>query len=272
MAQSMRAKAVLVLSDFRGLWRVCGLRVGLKWLWGVLRHWRAAARSGNLQVVDRALGPVPFVITHPASTKQFTVVGDGVVSGMREMYARDCYLNGRRGLIRDGDVVVDLGANIGNFTNLALSHGDSVRVVAVEPSRLMNERFMRSVESNKGFRERVLLIRGFLGEPSAKQAALWAEEEEYKDATWLMVPQFMEHSNLAQIDFLKCDIEGGEFSVLARASQLVERSTTIAAEIHAFAGPVDALVESLTKRGFTLLSRDDHPDGSCVILASKGRA
>lgn len=271
MARSVSAKVSLALSDFVGIWRTCGLGVGLRWLLGVVMHVRAAMRSGNLQGVDRFLGPGPFVITHPACSRRFTVAGEGVVSGIREMYARDCYLRGRRGLIRDGDVVVDLGANIGNFTNLALSHGGSVRVVAVEPSRLLSERFVRSVGSNDGFRERVVLIRGFLGEVSAEQQAPLAEEDDYVDAPWLTERQFIERADLERIDFLKCDIEGGEFSVLGQGSQLVERATTIAAEIHAFAGPVEALVESLSARGFKLLGRDDHPDGSCVILASRGR-
>jgi FkbM family methyltransferase len=272
MSRSLYGKAKLVLDDFRGLWHVCGLGVALRWLGGVLLHGRAASRSGNLQAVDRALGSGPFLITHEACRKRFTVEGDGIVSGIREMYARDCYLKGRTNLIRDGDVVVDLGANVGNFSNLALAHGEAVRVVAIEPSRLMNERFTRSVGGNAGFLERVVLIRGFLGEANAKQVKLLAEVEEYRSAPWLSESDFFSKAGIDRIDFLKCDIEGGEFAVLSPTSRFLDLATTVAVEIHAFAGPVDAVVNNLTSNGLAVLSRDDYPDGSCVVLASRGRS
>ena len=272
MALSVYRKALLVLGDFRGLWRVCGISVALRWLAGVVGHARAVLRSGNLQVVDRSLGPGPFFITHPACPARFTVVGDGGVSGIREMYARDCYLGGRQGLIRDGDVVVDLGANMGNFTNLALAHGNSVRVVALEPSQLMNNRFVRSVGANSGFKDRAKLIRGFLGEATGKQVRLLEEDAEYKEAPWLSEEEFLAEVGLDRIDFLKCDIEGGEFSVLGPTSRFLALATTVAVEVHSFAGPVESLVARLKENGYALLARDNHSDGSCVVLASKGRA
>lgn len=270
MWRSPLCRARLVLSDSLALWRVCGIRLAARWLAAVLFNARAASRSGNLQLVDRSLGSGPFAISHPACRGRFTVFGDGVVSGIREMFARDCYFKGRRGLIRDGDIVVDLGANIGNFTNLALAHGDSVRVVAVEPSRLMNERFEHSVGSNKDFRSRVKLIRAFLGDATPKQMRIVAEQSEYRDAPWFSESQFFTEARIDRIDFLKCDIEGGEFSILHRSSPFLLLSRTVAVEIHSFAGPVEAVVEQLTASGFDILSRDDHQDGSCVLLASKG--
>lgn len=270
MSRSFFGKMRLVIQDFVALRRVCGLSVAARWLAAVLSHARIASRSGNLQSADRSLGSGPFVIAHPACTTRFSVFGDGVVSGIREIFARDCYFKGRRGLIRDGDIVVDLGANLGNFTNLALAHGTSVRVVALEPSRLMNERFERSVSSNNGFRQRVKLIRGFLGEATPKQARILAEQSEYGDAPWLSESQFFAEAGIDHIDFLKCDIEGGEFSILHTSGPFLAMSHTVAVEIHSFAGPVDMVVERLTGSGFTVLSRDNHSDGSCVLLARKG--
>ena len=135
----------------------------------------------------------------------------------------------------------------------------------------MNERFMRSVGGNAGFLERVVLIRGFIGEACPKQAKLLAEAEEYKSSPWLSEADFFAESGMDRIDFLKCDIEGGEFSVLVPPSRFLDLATTVAVEIHAFAGPVDKVVGGLTGQGFRILSRDNHPDGSCVVLASRGR-
>jgi len=194
------------------------------------------------------------------------------LSGVREMYVRDCYLRGGKLAIHDGDTVVDLGANVGNFTSLALAHGDAVRVVAVEPSQALNEAFEKSVGGNPGFRSRVTLIRGFLGDPCEKQLALTRDDRNYRDADWLSEAFFLEKAGVDRIDFLKCDIEGGEFALLGPGSRLVDMTRSLAVEIHAFAGDVDALVASLHERGLVPRHRDNYPDGSCILLASRENA
>ncbi len=214
----------------------------------------------------------PFRVHYPTQIRPFTVSGDGVLSGVREMYVRDCYLRGGKLAIHDGDTVVDLGANVGNFTNLALAHGDAVRVVAVEPSQALNEAFEKSVGGNPGFRSRVTLVRGFLGEPCEKQLALTRDDPNYRDAEWLSEAGFLEKAGIDRIDCLKCDIEGGEFALLGPGSRLVDMTRSLAVEIHAFAGDVDSLVASLHARGLIPRHRDNHPDGSCVVLASRENA
>src|SRR4051812_49591430 len=121
-----------LVSDFLGMWRVCGAIVALRWLWQVLRHLGECRRRRDLQPADLAMGTGPFRVRLGKS--QAKVAGAGIVTGIREVWVRDCYLAGGFLAIGDGDVVVDLGANIGTFTMLALGHGQNVRVVAVEPN------------------------------------------------------------------------------------------------------------------------------------------
>ena len=130
-----------ICTDFLGLMRVCGLAIAVQWIFALAFRVRTILKTRNLQVVDRALGAGPFAIKYPTATSRFVVFGEGVLSGVREMYVRDCYLRGGILAIRNGDNVVDLGANIGNFTNLALAHGDAVKVVAVEPNIAFNNMF-----------------------------------------------------------------------------------------------------------------------------------
>lgn len=67
--------------------------------------------------------------------------------------------------IHEGDAVVDLRSNMGNFSYLALAHGPHVRVVAVEPSSSLDEAMRRLLALNPGFLGRVKLIWTFLGAP-----------------------------------------------------------------------------------------------------------
>lgn len=260
------------LKDWAGIRRVCGLGVAVRWGACLGLTFPSIVRARNLQLADQAVGIGPFRVRYATSIRPFTVAGDGVLSGVREMYVRDCYLRGGTLAIRDGDTVVDLGANVGNFTNLALAHGGAVRVVAVEPSLALNEAFEKSVGGNPGFRSRVTLIRGFLGEPCEKQLALTRDDRNYRDAEWLSEAGFLEKAGIDRIDFLKCDIEGGEFALLGPGSRLVDMTRSLAVEIHAFSGDVESLVASLGARGLIPRHRDNHPDGSCVLLASRENA
>ncbi len=258
-----------IVSDFAGLLRVCGPVVALRWLIALLPRISQVLKGRNLQPVDRSLGRGPFTVTLPTAVSPFLVMGEGVISGIREMYARDCYLRGGKLVIRDGDVVIDLGANIGNFTNLALSHGPSVRVIAVEPSRALNAAFEASVSQNKGFRDRVFLVRALLGQAGEKQKAIIISDDNYRGAPWISESDLIQQAGIDRIDLLKCDIEGGEFGLLSRNSRLLAMARNLAIEIHAFAGDVENFVETLVQAGFSIRFRQNAPDGSCVVLASR---
>jgi len=226
-------------------------------------------RSRNLLSADAWVGHGPFEVSLPTATTRFRVRGEGVISGIREMYVRDCYLRGGKLAIQDGDVVVDLGANMGNFTNMALAHGPRVRVVSVEPSRAMNSRFEVSVAQNACFRNRATLVRALLGEIGDKQKALIAADENYRDAPMMSEAELIAMTGLERIDFLKCDIEGGEFALLGENSRLLDLTRSLAIEIHAFAGDVEAFVGNLGRKGLRVRSREDALDGSCILLASR---
>ena len=244
----------------------------MRWLLLLVQYNATVRRMGNLQAVDRAMGGGPFFIAHPAVPRPFRVQGQGVMSGIREMYCRDCYLRGGVLEIRDGDFVVDLGANVGNFTNLALAHGPAVKVLAVEPSRSLNRDFKLSVGQNNGFLERVNLHRGFIEQPCQKTQAIVENDSDYRDAPWLRVRDLLNLHGISHIDFLKCDIEGGEYDALGEGSELVDMTEAIAVELHAFAGDPEALVQSLVARGLMPQAREDYPDGSCVLLARRRRS
>lgn len=259
----------IIFRDFMGLWRVCGLWVAARWLIALPTCLRTVFRDRNLLAVDNCLGQGPFTVRLPTAQAPFRICGTGAVSGIREMYVRDGYLEGGLLAVRDGDFVVDLGANMGNFTNMALAHGPKVHVFAVEPGRRLNEIFKSSVSLNEGFLKRVTLISAFIGGMGEKQKITMLSDEQYQDTIFMSEKDLLDEMKVCRIDLLKCDIEGGEFDLLHKNSKILTITKSIAIEIHAFAGDVDLFICNLESSGFSVLSRKDAADGSSVVLATR---
>ena len=159
-------------------------------------------KKRNLQVADYAMGAGPFLITLKKYACKFKISSPQAISGVREMYVRDVYLRDGWLRINDGDTVLDLGANLGNFTNLALSMGPNVRVISVEPSRELNSIFRRSVALNRGFENRVQLFRAFLGRAEEKQINIILENPDYSDAPWMSEQELIERCGVDKVDFI----------------------------------------------------------------------
>lgn len=259
----------IILRDFFGLWRICGGFLAIRWLILIPLNAVPIFRRGDLQPADQALGAGPFHIKIAHINSKFWIKGPSAISGIREMYVRDAYLHNGTLSIADGDTVLDLGANMGNFTNLALAHGRNVRVVAVEPNRVSNSVFHSSLKMNEGFSSRASLVRTFVGLVGNKQELLIASDDAYQGATWMSEGELLSKENLDVIDFLKCDIEGGEFDLLDGNSKLLAMTKSLAIEVHSFAGDVDSFLENIEASGFDILSKKWDPDGTCTALARR---
>lgn len=257
-----------LLSDVFGILRVLGVLQAARWLGMVLANFPQILRERNLQCADHSMGEGPFRVRIPEYGVDFRVCGPGAMSGIREMYARDTYLHRGQLNIGPSDVVLDLGANMGNFTNLALAHGSAVRVVSVEPGRSLNEVFKKSVSLNAGFMERAQLVRGFIGLRADKQDAM-LQDEQYEGAAWISEDELLAMADLSRVDFLKCDIEGGEFGLLHPDSRLLKMAKKIAIEVHHFAGDVDAFIAMLTQQGFEIKTIQRDPDGTATVLGAR---
>jgi len=254
----------------RGLYETCGYAIAMAWVKCSFVEMIAVLRAGNLQAVDSAMGEGPFpVVLRQYGGARFKVVGPNAVSGIREMYVKDVYLRGGWLKFNPGSTVLDLGANMGNFTNMALAMAPGARVIAVEPSRALNVIFRRSVGLNEGHLERTLLLRGFLGKASPKILDAIASDENYRDAKWLTEKDLLDQLNGRSIDFLKCDIEGGEFSLLSPGSRLLSLTNQLACEVHSFAGNVPEFLRSIGDAGFLVGPTQQDSDGTVTFLAKR---
>jgi FkbM family methyltransferase len=253
---SRLVRALDVYRDFRQLLRVCGPSVGFRWLLLVLSNVRRVLITGNLQLVDAAMGTGPFRCSRGNATAMLT--GPQVMSGIREIWCRDVYL-GKGLAIRDGDIVVDLGANMGNFTLLALAHGPSVKVVAVEPNSLLIELLRAQLRLN-GWEDRCALIPAFVGRPAERVIASTQQDSPMSPTVSEAV--ILEGIGQGEIAFLKCDVEGGEYALFSEDSQLLRRTRQLAFELHYQDGDKNELLARLERLGFqTRCERPSQDDG-----------
>jgi FkbM family methyltransferase len=227
--------------------------VGFRWLLAVACHFSACRKSGNLQPADAALGDGPF---HVRLGKSRAILSSRqVITGIREIWVRNPYLGDFLTLGPEA-AVVDLGANMGVFTALALGHGPGVHVVAIEADPLECERFRKTVAEN-GTGPRIQLINAFVGGSTGYQNDLKATDR----AT--SIPSVTEQEILSRagggpIHLLKCDIEGSEFAMFANPGPLLAAAQQIAAELHPDSGDTAAALNQLRQMGFEL-EVESHP-------------
>lgn len=135
-------------------------------------------------------------------------------------------------------VVVDVGANIGDYAALAMAEvGDRLDLVCVEPSPASFGQLQSRLHG-----ENVRLVNIGLGERSG-EAQLYADapgsswsslyDRRIAGSRSLVKTEIVQMSTLAQlsdqlglgtIDLLKVDVEGGELAVLQGAAPLIEAS------------------------------------------------
>jgi len=246
--------ARIIATDFSGLWRVCGPGVAFRWLWAIVLNFGRIRRAGNLQTADVALGEGPFRVRLRGSSA--LVRGDQVVSGIREIWVRDTYL-GDFLTLADGAKVVDLGANRGIFTALALGYGPNVKVVAVEADPNECERFRQNVAVNEA-ESRVDLINAFAGGTTKYQDGLKSSDRA-ATVPFVTEEQILAHLGGGPVDLVKCDIEGSEFAILANAGPLLAATQQFTAELHPDCGDVPAAIEQLKQMGFDEIESWTHP-------------
>jgi methyltransferase, FkbM family len=142
-------------------------------------------------------------------------------------------------LIRKGDTIIDIGANLGYYSILfSRWTGENGKVLSVEPIQIYNQVFNKKAKNKKniqlfpyalGTEEKTVQLvssphTGYLrtGLPhiydSSKDGELANQEftfdTEMKQASKLF-------KDLEKIDYIKCDIEGFEFVVLSEMKELI---------------------------------------------------
>jgi FkbM family methyltransferase len=141
-----------------------------------------------------------------------------------------------------GDIVLDIGANIGAhtlpFARLVGKHG---RVYAFEPTQYAFEKLRRNVNANPAISSSIELVHAMLVAEGRNSITpeiysswpLHKEEGLHKhhhgklmstsDAAAITLDEFVDHKGIERIDFVKLDVDGNEAGVLAGAANTLRR-------------------------------------------------
>ena len=144
-------------------------------------------------------------------------------------------------LINEGDVVLDIGANLGYYSFLfARWTGDSGKVFSVEPIAVYNKIFNEKAKKYKnvtlypyalGEEEKTVELvsspqTGFLrtGLPHVYDPLRDGnfENQEFKFEAQMKKPSVL-FENLNRIDYIKCDVEGYEYIVLSDMKEIIRK-------------------------------------------------
>lgn len=170
---------------------------------------------------------------------------------VREMYARNCYLK-HLSLAPPLKAVLDLGANRGMFSLLALIDLGAEVVVGVEPATDYDPVFKLLLESNNCSMRRAPRYLKLVASESTERAA----PEQY-----VSIPTIMREQSITRFDLVKMDIEGGEKDVFAEP-QWLAAIDHLTMELHPqHVGDLSSIPAALERYGFEyrLMGRHGEP-------------
>jgi len=171
-------------------------------------------------------------------------------------------------LINEGDVVLDIGANLGYYSFLfSRWTGDSGKVFSVEPVGIYNRIFNEKIKKYKnitlypyalGAEEKIVELvssprMGFLstGLPHIydPQRDGKVESQEFKFEAQMKKPSVL-FEHLDKIDYIKCDIEGYEYVVLSEMKEII-RKFKPKIQVEIWPDNEKKLLEMLEELGYT---------------------
>jgi FkbM family methyltransferase len=166
------------------------------------------------------------------------------------------YLQGGQVDIGPNATVVDVGANIGDFTVQAARLCPQGRVIAVEP--LVSAGAMIGTQARLNGLSNVTWIRAQLSGTAGQSAVhqtdgLYGSNDANQGARILTLPNLVAELGLERIDLLKLDCEGAEWDILPASESILPRVRQICMEYHREGDwTPERLSRWLTDLGFTV--------------------
>jgi len=169
--------------------------------------------------------------------------------------------------LQDNWTIIDIGAGLGDFAAYAAQRSPNGRVLAYEPFpesfALLQQNVALNNLSNVEARPYAIAAKpGSLalniGRGEAVQHSTTQAGANTIDVQAITLPQVFDDHGLDRCDFLKMDIEGGEYAILRGVdASLLKRVQLIALEYHdnTPAGQHDELVRLLQSNGFQVQVR-----------------
>jgi len=142
-------------------------------------------------------------------------------------------------VIKEGDVVFDVGANVGNWSKNVLAVCPKVKIYAFEPIPSIYSLLMKKFNNYKFFAYNIAFSscagnKEFYFYPKDSAKSGFYDREILRNVCSLVprkivvkvdtLSTFCERNNIIKIDFLKIDTEGEELHVLLGAKDLLEKN------------------------------------------------
>ncbi len=177
---------------------------------------------------------------------------------IREMYAGDCYL--RRFQVNGPvNAALDLGANRGLFSLLALVVLDAECVVGVEPLGIYEPVARLLLEANRIASGRAVRYQKLIGSSS---------EEKENPVKFVSINRIRAEQKIDRFGLVKIDIEGGERALFNEPDWL-QHVDAITMELHSgLVGDLSVIPEALERYGFRYISTDDRGQKCAFPVAS----
>lgn len=165
--------------------------------------------------------------------------------GLKEIYVLDIY---RTNLLREGDIVLDLGAGIGDFSVIASKKvGKNGRIIAIEPNPDDFHLLLTNLQKNECTNV-IPLNLGVGNKVGKEEVTCWDRTYSFKVDT---IQNILQDLKIGQhIDFIKADIEGFESDVFASSIDVIKHARVISLEFHGTKSRVD---EILLPNGFSFV-------------------
>ena len=177
-------------------------------------------RSGSLGIVDEAYG---HRIRFRTAGQVFSL--EKCPMGLvREIIGNECYV--RATDIHDYSKILDLGSNCGVFTLFCLANAPSSSVVAVEVQSKLIAASRANIERS-GLSGRASFINAYAGVENDFIQELVSGDSGIKGFDPV---SYIEE--VGYCDFMKCDIEGGEYSLITPDATWLRKVKRISLEYH----------------------------------------
>jgi len=171
--------------------------------------------------------------------------------------------------IKNNDIVVDIGANVGIFSTYAVKQAKNVKVYSFEPSPATFKYLKSNIETNKlsssikifnkAVADKNGVLKLYLNEEIPVANSLYqniAKSKNGKDEEVVSVTlkKIFKDNKLNKINFLKLDCEGAEYGILMKSPvELLNKIEKISMEVHKIKGySVQKLKNYLSGCGFEI--------------------
>jgi FkbM family methyltransferase len=173
------------------------------------------------------------------NTQDKVIAKSLITNGSWEEFETDLIFN----ILKQGDVVVDIGANIGYYTIIAAGIvGKEGKIFAFEPepgnfellsknvtlNGFSNIHLQNKAISDKNGNVRLYLDKANLGAPSFSEKNIFIEKGNFIDVKTLTLDGYLEDSKFDQkLDFIKIDAEGAEGLIIKGAQKSLQDNNAI---------------------------------------------